>query len=169
MEYKFCRRCGTELNKVDGFYNCKNNHHTYPSATPTAGVLFFRNEKLVLGRRAIEPNKNKLDTIGGFVDINETFEDAMHREIKEETGLNKSQYTKLEYLCSAYGPYEYQSETKQVLSVFFMSHIKEGAEILPSDDISEVIELGIDEIDFNDIGNEDVKIALEVLRGSSNE
>ena len=164
MEYNYCRRCGGELTDTDGSFVCPSNHHTYPSPKPTAGIIFIRNNRVVLSRRAIEPKKDTLDTVGGFVEVGENFEEAIRREIQEETGLTESHYTSLKYLCSAPGPYEYESETVQVLSVFFTAQLNVNTEIVAQDDISAIEELDLTDIDYSDVGNEDVKIALDKLK-----
>ncbi len=164
MENSFCRRCGSTLKDKSAFFECKNGHHIFPAPSPAAGIFFIRDEKVILSRRAIEPHKGTLDTIGGFVDLNENFEQAIEREIIEETGVERAQYGPLTYLCSAIRPYEYQSETKQVISVFFTAKLDADAIIKVQDDINGVEELEINDILPEQIGNEDVKIAFKVLR-----
>jgi 8-oxo-dGTP diphosphatase len=52
------------------------------------GVIFDDSGKLVLIRRKNPPFKGQLALPGGFVENNETTEDAIRREIKEEVGIN---------------------------------------------------------------------------------
>ena len=61
----------------------------------SAVACFIRNSKgeLLLVRRAKEPAKGTLDLPGGFVDMYESAEDAAHREVKEETGLDVTNIT----------------------------------------------------------------------------
>ena len=55
-------------------------------------------------RRAKEPAKGTLDLPGGFVDMGETVEQGMIREIKEETGLDVEE---IQYLFSSPNVYMY--------------------------------------------------------------
>ncbi len=54
---------------------------------PIAGTIVEKNNKVLMVRRNFEPNKNKLDLPGGYVEKGETPEQAAVREFKEETGL----------------------------------------------------------------------------------
>ncbi len=52
-------------------------------------AALVKNEKgeLLLVKRAVEPAKGKWGLPGGFIEIDETVEEAALRELKEETGL----------------------------------------------------------------------------------
>ena len=90
-KFKFCPVCGsanwTEHNfKSKACGDCGFVYYANPCAATAAFILNSRNEMLV-ARRAKEPAKGTLDLVGGFVDMGETIEEGMRREILEETGL----------------------------------------------------------------------------------
>lgn len=67
-----------------------------PSLTVDGAVV--KNNEILLIKRKNNPFKNKWALPGGFVEYNENVEDAVIREIKEETGLN----TKIKKLVGVY-------------------------------------------------------------------
>ncbi|MCS7096465.1 MAG: NUDIX hydrolase [Nitrososphaerota archaeon] len=61
----------------------------YP-AQPVVGVgaIIVCNGRLLIGKRRSEPGKGKYSVPGGLVELGESPEQAVIREIKEETGLD---------------------------------------------------------------------------------
>ena len=92
----------------------------YPNA-PTgiaASALIVREGKVLLGKRTIDPYKGYWSLIGGFVDPNESLEDALRREIEEETSGCKLKRCK--YFLSL--PEKYGE--RQTLTVMFICEIE---------------------------------------------
>jgi 8-oxo-dGTP diphosphatase len=65
--------------------------YPYPRAALTVDALVFtvenRQRWLLLIERAKDPFKNKWALPGGFIEMNETLEEACRRELQEETGI----------------------------------------------------------------------------------
>lgn len=62
---------------------------TNPPARPqlAASAVIFRDAKILLVRRARDPGRGCYSLPGGRVEWGETLEQAVHREVAEETGL----------------------------------------------------------------------------------
>lgn len=60
---------------------------SYVNPVPVAVILLPVDGGLFCIRRAIEPGKGKLALPGGFIDLNETWQEAAARELFEETGI----------------------------------------------------------------------------------
>ena len=167
----FCRRCGSKLSTTDNHvYVCKNKHTLYLNSAPAVSVAFMSpDNKIILSIRAHEPFKGGLDFIGGFVDGSESFEQALEREIKEETGLDPSDYGPFTYLTSAFGIYPFGGEDCPILSTFYTTRLLTDKPLIPSDDVAEIVTMSIDDIDPNDAGGDDIKTCLNLLKARSEE
>ena len=91
-QFRYCPKCGSEHFEIhnEKSKQCKDCGFVYyfnSSAATVALILNGRNELLVC-RRAKEPAKGTLDLPGGFIDMAETGEEGVAREVKEETGLD---------------------------------------------------------------------------------
>lgn len=75
--------------------------YKYPRPALTTDALVFGYDaksqklKILLIQRLNEPFKNKWALPGGFVDMNETVEQCVVRELKEETGLQINNFEQL--------------------------------------------------------------------------
>ncbi len=59
----------------------------FPTRPVTVDCVIFQGDDVVLIKRAHDPFKGSYALPGGFVDVNETVEEACRREVLEETGL----------------------------------------------------------------------------------
>ena len=96
-QFKYCPKCGSvhfEINneKSKRCADCEFVYYFNPSAATVALIMNERNELLVC-RRAKDPAKGTLDLPGGFIDMAETGEEGVSREVKEETGLDVKNIT----------------------------------------------------------------------------
>lgn len=87
---KFCGTCGTSTipKKEERAIFCPSCHTTiYPKISPAIIVAILCNNKILLARGANFRN-NFYSLVAGYVDIGESIEDAVAREVKEEVGLD---------------------------------------------------------------------------------
>ena len=93
MKYRYCYRCGspTEIVKENGIERafCKNcDLFLYENPIPTViALVSSKKDDILLVKRDVEPGKGKWGLPGGFVEIGETPQEAVLRELYEETGI----------------------------------------------------------------------------------
>lgn len=88
-EHRYCGRCGTAtaLMASERCLQCPSCAHTmYPRITPAIIVLVRRGDRALLAHGARIPG-NIYTTLAGFVELGETLEQAVAREVLEEVGL----------------------------------------------------------------------------------
>ena len=86
---RFCPFCGQPNRKVAGARHRKCpacGLHDWRNPGPAVGCALLRDGHVLLSRRARAPKKGQWDLVGGFVDPGETPEQAIRREVEEETG-----------------------------------------------------------------------------------
>ena len=55
---------------------------------PAVGAIILKDDKILLVKRGAEPGIGKWSIPGGSMEFGETMEEAVKREVKEETGLD---------------------------------------------------------------------------------
>lgn len=87
---KYCSFCGALFPQPITFpHQCKVcNSVTYINPLPVAvGLIPIKNWGLLTVRRNIEPKKGELALPGGFIEVGESWQAAVAREVWEETGI----------------------------------------------------------------------------------
>ena len=107
-KFIYCPICGSKHFVVDTVSSkkCEDCGFIFYMTQSTATAAFILNEKneLLVERRGVDPGKGTLDLPGGFVNLNETAEEGLKREIEEETGLKISS---VEYMFNLPNIYPY--------------------------------------------------------------
>lgn len=87
-----CSRCGGELRPIPATWGKKCvacSHEHFPHIHPCVIVLVKRGEEFLLARKpGWAPGRYSL--VAGFLDFGESLEECVHREVREETGIEVS-------------------------------------------------------------------------------
>ena len=123
----YCPKCGEKgLRQLSAKkFVCEREHCQFTAyknaAAAVAAIIELNDDKIIMIRRGKEPGRGKLDLPGGFVDANETLEESLEREVKEELGL---QIRDPSYLSSFPNKYPYKGiEYSTVDSALYVNPI----------------------------------------------
>jgi len=144
----FCPRCRAELALEDAPERaqahcsvCGSDY--YANSAPTVGALCEDEQgRLMLVRRAVEPQMGKWDTPGGFLEEGERPLDGLRRELLEETGLEIEPGEFVGAVIDLYGD---GPDAQSILSLNWTARVLGGTPA-PADDISEIRWFAGDEI-----------------------
>lgn len=161
QKFKYCPVCGSSHFTVNNFKSkrCEDCGFVYyfnPSSSCAAFILNEKNELMVC-RRGNEPAKGTLDLPGGFVDYNESVEQAITREIKEETN---GDIEGAKYLFSLPNDYMYSDLNIPTLDMFYECKLKDYNNLVAADDVEELFFIPIDKINPLLFGLKSVKKAV---------
>ena len=148
--WRHCPRCGSPLGRggapehegaavhcpVCGFV-------AYDNPSATASALVLRDGRLLVTRRARDPFAGMLDLPGGFIEPGEHPEQAVRRELLEETGLKLQVGPLAGMFTDMYG-----DEGIATLNLFYWARVAGGVE-QANDDVSEILWLKPAAIDPN--------------------
>lgn len=129
-DHKYCGRCGAPT----GFHPRERAKWCelcaipwYPRLAPCVIVVIRRDDRLLLAKSS-RGNKPFYSLIAGFVEPGESLEGAVHREVKEETGLDVSN---IRYHASQPWPFPHQ------LMVGFFADYAGGDLVLQADELAD--------------------------------
>ncbi len=93
--HRHCGQCGAPTVAADAGHVMRCTRagcvtQAFPRIDPAIIVLVTHQERALLGRQASWPS-GRYSTIAGFVEPGESLEDAVRREVKEETGVDTTQ------------------------------------------------------------------------------
>lgn len=167
--FRFCPQCGAP--------RVAENVGRIPLRCERCALVYFFNPtvaaaawvsdsegRVLLIRRAHEPAKGKFGIPGGFIDIGETAEQALRREVQEEVGL---QVTGVAFLSSFPNLYSYQSVTYPVLDLVFTATAVDPGAARPLDGVAGIEWHRAEAVNLDECAFPSIKESLKLLLARS--
>jgi ADP-ribose pyrophosphatase YjhB (NUDIX family) len=135
-DFVHCPRCGQAALTMlaERAIHCLScGFQFYFNSATAVGALLLHQGQLVLAVRAKNPQLGMLDLPGGFVEFDETAEDALRREVWEELKLT---VTNPVYLASAPNDYLYANILYKTTDLFFVCAVDDISAIQAGDDVA---------------------------------
>ncbi|MCR4736164.1 MAG: NUDIX domain-containing protein [Treponema sp.] len=123
-DFNFCPKCGGKSvkNHSNRKWTCPDcGYELYCNVAAAVGVIIYDTKgNILLEVRAKNPRKGFLALPGGFVDADESAENAIVRECKEEIGVDLCD---LRFLCTNPNTYEYKNVEYKTCDIFFTAKL----------------------------------------------
>lgn len=144
---RFCPYCATRLVRRDDHGvrrpTCPEcGYIAYQNPSPAVGVIFPRDDGIVLVKRKFEPYAGQWSLPAGFMEYGESPEHTAKREIMEETGFE----VELDGLIGAYRGTD--DPRIKVVLLIYRGHIV-GGRAQPGDDASDLKVFAVDDLPEN--------------------
>jgi len=162
--YTHCPLCGSaEYTFQSGTRQCADcGHRDFDNPITAVAVWILDCEdRVLLIRRAKEPAKDKLAPPGGFVDPGESLEEAAQRELKEEIGLEVSDFR---YVSSDPNAYRYNGLARPVCDVFFTCRVDNFNVVIDETEVSAWQMRPLADIDPEELAFDSMRASLEALK-----
>ncbi|MDU1889947.1 MAG: NUDIX domain-containing protein [Dysgonomonas sp.] len=147
-QFKYCPKCGSDRFVENNFKSKKCEDcgfiYYFNSCSSTVALILNNNRELLVATRAHEPVKGTLDLPGGFVDLNETGEEAVIREVKEETYLDVEE---VKYLFSIPNIYVYSGFEVHTLDLVYLCKVKNIQNLRAEDDVANLQFIKVQDLD----------------------
>lgn len=159
-----CPQCKTDnLRFIDQrYWHCEHCPFVYFHNTAAAVAAIIEcDNKILLTVRSKEPGKGLYDLPGGFVDPNESLEEALTRELYEELQLDIKP-SHWQYFSSSPNTYEYKNITYNTQDCAFICRLEKVTELtLEKSEILDAQWLEKDNIPFEKMAFKSLRKALE--------
>lgn len=164
--FRFCPRCGSNFNLQDthSFLCAGCGLHYFINANAAVCALIIDGrDRLLLTVRAQDPAQGMLDLPGGFVDPQETAEDALRRELREELNL---EIDSLCYIGSYPNRYIFSGLTYFTLDLAFVCRAVDLDVLSPGDDVADAFFIPAAQVDLEKIAFDSIRTIIDAYRDS---
>jgi len=164
--FRFCPRCGAERASTPHSaapFRCQACEYLYffNPAVAVAALILRDDGRALFIRRAKDPAKGRLALVGGFVDIGESAEHALRREVREEVQLELDE---LRFLSSFPNDYAYQDTIYPVVDLVFVARAPDHDRVAALDGVASFEWLDPHAIELEDLAFPSMRDAVTRFR-----
>ena len=150
--WQYCPWCGSKSFRAgaENYMQCDVCQKKFYINASAAVACIIENPQgeILFTRRAFEPAKGMLDLPGGFVSLNETAEDAVRREIREELNL---EIASIQYIGSSPNQYLYGGVIYFTLDLGYKCLVSDFSNLQVADDVDGYVFISHKQINLHEI------------------
>lgn len=165
LTFLHCPKCGVRRARVadETPFRCEHCGFVYyfNPTVAVAAILLQADGRGLFIRRGQEPSKGMLGLVGGFIDVGETAETALRREVREEVNL---EIGSLSFLCSEPNRYAYREVTYPVLDLFFVAAVEDPQQTRALDEVASFAWLDPHQVNPAEMAFPSMSRALELFQ-----
>lgn len=163
-QFRYCPKCAQDALSLLDENGCicrACGMKYYHNTASAVGALIATDQGMLILERAHDPKAGMFDIPGGFVNYNESLEEALCRELYEELNISIGTYR---YMGSFPNVYNYADITYFTTDVIFIVDWNTNFEITPNDEVSKIHYIDKHHINIDKFGFESTKKALKMYQ-----